>query len=542
MSFHSAEITRQHLKFILLIVAAVMLVYSNSLGNGFILDDYPHIIENVFITQWNSILHVFTTDLFHFSPQITNFYRPLQVLSYMLDYSFWQYNAFGYHLTNMLLHLFNSILVYMLIWMMSKNKKLSFMTGLLFAVHPIHTQAVTYISGRADPMAAFFMLTGLIAYIRSRDIRERSKEKTFFNVISIVCFVCALLSKEISLIFPFLLMLYEYCFPQEKKETRRFPGYFLFFLFLGGYLYLRLSFLWFTGPDASTHGEGLSLRLLTVPKIIISYIWLLIFPVKLHIDRYVPWVESFLCVEVIIPGLILCVIGAAVAALRQYSKLLFFFTLWFFLLLFPTLNIIPVNAAQAEHWLYLPSVGFFVIIAFFIDKSIKSKRYVFRGGAVLLLTAFLLSLSIATIRRNSDWSNEIEFYKKTIEYSGQWNIDRTNCNLALAYYRDGQYDKAMEQAKETLKINPDYPEALCLIGVLYGTNKEYDKSIEALKKAIEVLPGYVKAYNNLGITYAKKGELVQAIEVWKKIIEYDPDYVPAEINIIKAKKMLKNQE
>ena len=152
---------------IYLIIAISVIVYGNSLGSSPLWDDYGIIFENKYIREisFNNIKAIFTSIIF-------NAYQPFYSLSFMIDYSIWQLNPFGYHLTNLFFQILNSIMVYKIINLILNNKTVSLMTCLLFAVHPIHVESVTWISGRKDVLSMFFFLTSFYLFIRYRNNGE----------------------------------------------------------------------------------------------------------------------------------------------------------------------------------------------------------------------------------------------------------------------------------------------------------------------------------------------------------------------------------
>ena len=193
-----------------LIILLGFTVYANSLKGGFIWDDAALVRDNAFIKDWSKAGHLLVENIG--SGAFTEFssYRPLQMLSYSLDYSVWKLDVFGYHLTNILLHLLSALLVYWLISLLFSKPSLSFLTSILFVAHPVHTEAVSYISGRSDTLCAIFMLLCLVYYIK-----EGSLGNGMVSLLIPLTYVLALLSKEYALITPALLLVYNYSFKKK---------------------------------------------------------------------------------------------------------------------------------------------------------------------------------------------------------------------------------------------------------------------------------------------------------------------------------------
>ena len=546
LSFYLAPWRWKKWQSILFMVVILTIIYSAALNNPFIWDDYFHVVENTFIKDWRYIPQIFTSDVFFFAPQRSNFYRPLQSLSYMIDYTVWKLNPLGYHLTNVLIHLFNIILIYLLLSKLFQNRFVPFLSAFFFTIHPLQTSAVSYIAGRADLLLTFFCLCSLSLYFESQHATSGGMRGRLYYVVSIIAFIFALLSKEAALIFPIFLVVFDYFFPvKEKSHTARYKKivrYLPFFIAAALYLILRITVLHFPLENIAPADVTLYQRIITAPQIIISYMGLLLIPLDLRMERVVSLSPSFLRQEVILP--LIALISLFVFAIRgvRRSPGILFGLLWFFIFLIPTLNIIiPLNAMMAEHWLYLSSVGFFMVISFLLHKGLNTKYGVLKvviSGLIITSSAYYC---LRTYQRNIEWGNEILFFEKILQHSGGWDIDRVHMNLAKAYYRQEKYDLAKQEVKQTLEINPRYFEAYCLLGVLSGGEGDYDTSIKYLQEAIRMNPSYVAAYHNKAITYAKMGKLRLAVAEWEKALKLNPYYRPAQVNIEKARRLIGNE-
>jgi hypothetical protein len=512
-------------KIILLIIILGTVVYANTFKNSFVWDDKFLITNNEYIKDWSHIQEIFKINLFHSAIREGNFYRPIQSLSLMFDYSLWRLNPFGYHLTNLLLHILNAILIYFLIEIISRNKKISLITSLLFLVHPIHTEAVTYISGRA--LLAFYL------YIRSITLKRSTP-----YLGSLLFFLLALLSKEIALIFPLILFLYDCCFSKPSRpKYRHLP----FLIILGVYLFVRF-FLLDSLIRLSITGKGsLYLRLLTMPKVIISYLRLLFLPLNLHMERRIPLVTSFFEPPVLISLILLILIGILTLKMFKHSRIILFSIAWFFLNLVPVSNIVPLNARMAEHWLYLPSLGFFLFLAIGIADILEKKKFI-----IIFFILILAFYSTLTIRRNRDWKDELTFYQNTLKYS-PWSAKVHN-NLGLIYLKEGEYDKAREEFKKLIELKPNSAKGHYSLGRVYAKREEYDKAIDKYKRALKFNPDYsvkVRCHHKIGLIYKKRGELDKAVIEWERILELFQDYEGIKLDkseIGKVIELLKENE
>lgn len=569
------QIDRNYKNIILIVVILGVIIYANSFGNSFVWDDTSLIVKNDLIRNWRYIPEIFTSHLYHSKCAHSNFYRPVLSLSFLFDYSIWKLNPFGYHLTNTLLHIFNAILIYFLISSISNNKKMASITSLLFVVHPIHTEAVTYISGRADPLATLFFLLSILLFIKHAHYVKIGKIYLYAG--SVAAFILAVLAKETALILPLILILYDRCFaPKERNPRFRKKTKLRYLPYLIGivlYIYWRILILGLTYESSMPY--DLYSRLLTASKVIISYIGLLFLPFNLHMERFVPISSSFFELPVLFSIASLAIISIIIINSYKRSKIVFFSCLWFFIALLPVSNILPLNAIMAEHWLYLPSIGFFVIMAMGIVKIAQWKisflpTDILRGLTVLLFAALFVFYSGLTIKRNPDWKDNLTVFEKNLESSPNSAI--AHYHLGFVYHEKEIYDKAIYYYKEALKIepgyaeihnnlggiyndkgmtndavaelrqaikaDPNYAEAHNNLGIIYNSIGMYKEAINELEKAVSLNPAYVKAHYQLGIAYSNIGEADKAIKEWERVFELNPDNESVRLKIEKAKKML----
>ena len=528
---------RGNVRSLVIIILLGIIVYSNTFGNSFLWDDEVLVVKNSYIKNWKHLPHLFTRDLFYGRWKLGNYYRPLQSLSYLTDYSLYELNPAGYHLTNLLFHLFNAILIYGILNLIQKNKKVSLLTALLFVVHPIHTQAVTYISGRADPMVAFFIFSGFYLYIRSIDLDK----KTYYFA-SLALFVFALLTKEIAIVFPFLLLLYDFVFPRRSRaKTEGFLKYryFTLFLILGLYVALRYSVLNFAEGVPSLGSAGLSSRLLSMPRVIFAYLGLLFLPLGLHMEREVPLANSLLEPSVLLSLILLILIGITIVRTYRHSRIIFFASVWFFLALLPMCNIMPLTTLMSEHWLYIASLGFFMILAIGLaalsELKIGASRKFWRIFVLLSAIAIFAFYSFLTLRRNLDWKDGLTLCRNTLKYSP--GNERVHNNLGNIYLREGRHGKAEDEYREALKLDPYLSEAYHNLGIIYSGRKEYDRAIEEYKEALKLNPGLLETHYNLGIVYYKQGEKEMALSQLKEALRL----FPGNEDIIEALERIKEE-
>ncbi|MFH1857809.1 MAG: hypothetical protein ABH845_02765, partial [Candidatus Omnitrophota bacterium] len=339
------------------------------------------------------------------------YFRPLQILSYQIDYRLWHLNPSGFRLTNILLHWFVALSAYQFISLVSGQKMLALFSSMVFCVHPVNTSVVAYISGRADALAALFILLSFICWIKASNFDGRW-------ILSIVFFVFSLFSKEVAVALPVFLLGYELLFRKGSKSLKRS------FLKLAPFLAMLFIYLlvrtWNVGPGRlQPFNVSFPAFLLTVSKILFLYAAMLLFPHPLYLGHDTALATS------LHPGALLFFAGlffAAVLSIWFYkrSKDALFFSIWFFLFLFAQFGFMHADhvgrVLTAEHWAYLPSIGFYFVMGSLIrqfvhkifgNRALGSGAQIAGGGVVGLLTLLCI---VGTVRANRYWMSELLLY------------------------------------------------------------------------------------------------------------------------------------
>ncbi|MDB4349740.1 tetratricopeptide repeat protein [Omnitrophica bacterium] len=512
-----------------LIILLGLAVYANSLDGEFLWDDLHLIEENVHIKDWSNISDIFTKDTRGVSGGRTFYHRPIQMLTYMVDHFLWGLNVNGYHLTNILLHIMAALCLYWLINILYSDRALSLITSALFVVHPVHTEAVAYISGRTDPLAAFFILLCIISYMK----HLASKGAGAYSIM-LLSYALALLSRESSLVLPLLLFLCYYSFfgintsilATEKRVAHKQLLPILAITFI--YIFLRFTVLSSLLPDTSTNAT-LFKRTPGFFAAIIDYIRILFLPVDLHME-YGNKLFSIIDPKVILGVSISSLLLVYAFKKKSSDSLVSFSICWFFMALLPVSNIYPVGAYMAEHWLYLPSIGFFLILAKSLLRLYRTER--FKIVAVGLLIVLLTFYSYLTVKQNSYWREPITFYKRTLRYAPKsW---KTYNNLGMVYSSMDNNRDAVRMFEKAIEVNPKNVEAYYSLGHIYYNTDRMQEAISQFKKAIEIDPEHVRAYNSLGVVHASINAREEAIRLFKKALEIGADYAPAHRNLAKA--------
>jgi tetratricopeptide (TPR) repeat protein len=510
---------------VLLIIALGFGVYANTLGGKFIWDDELLVRDNVFVKDWSHRLAaIFTSSVSQGTAEKFIVYRPLQILSYAFDYHFWRLDPTGYHLANIFLHVASALGIFWLLLVLFENVALSLGASLLFVVHPVHTGAVSYISGRADPLALVFLLLAFIFYVKE----SRGEKRFFFYVSMLVAYAASLLSRETGLVLPFLLLAYHGFLKQRPRLRSLAPVFFLAVAYVALRTTLLRSFL---RDDAYTIQLGQ--RLPGVLVAFVQYLRLLCWPRHLHMQysqRLFSYVDPLFFI-----GLAMLA-GLAFFAWRRRGRdpVVCFGVAWFLIAWLAISNIFPLNAYMAEHWLYLPSIGFFLVLGHLFSVGFQDKQK--RVLALTALAGLCVFYGALTIRQNSYWQTPQVFFERTLAYAP--DSPRILRNLGRIYLDQGRYQEAVTLYQRALTVTPDEPELYIDLGGVYEqmgekdrANSEYQRALALYEK--EVGRGEISAvtHNNLGFLYAKAGDLDRARDAFKKAIAMDPYFVDAHNNL-----------
>lgn len=547
---------------ILLVSALAVITFLNSLDNAFVYDDVFTITNNYFIRDWGNFPALFTHDYFNSSGEVT--YRPVVTLSYFIDYSIWRLNPLGFHLTNILLHTISAILVYTLLSRIVRNRVVPFLTGILFAAHPILTEAVNAVSYREDLLAAVFFLVSLLLFIQSTFRNLHSKIRNYLYPLSLFSYLLALCSKEMAITLPCIIILFDWVFGGTNRIKKNAVKFYLGFMLISGF-YLFLRFVWLHNPvekQLMHPGNSFLVNLLTMPKILGSYIKLLFFPVCFNADYIVPHTKNPLAATFICSIALLSAIGVITYRLYNHARHLFFFLLWFFVTLVPTMNIIPIANIMAERYLYLPSVGFCTVLsciligirrqacAFVLRKDGKMGRG--KNGSLnftapylpnrsnsnpnralsvfttcLILTPAVL-YSLSSIKRNEIWRDQLTFWSKTIEASP--DSSRARNNLGMIYLQEDKTDSAIREFQTAIAIESD-PEYHHNLGMAYQKKGRGEEALEEYHHVLAVNPNSAITHNNMGNIFIDKGNLDEGISKFKEAIQLKPNYYDAHFNL-----------
>ena len=527
-------------------------LYLNSLNNSFHFDDSIHIVDNPYIKN----LSDFSLFLQGIKAHST-WHRILPTLSFAINYHFNKLHPLGYHLVNLMLHIFAGILVYFISRILlslalqkpgtpsqgdrdPENREidlLSLLTAVIFVSHPIQVNTVTYIVERNEGLAGLFYLLSFFLFLKGSIAAGRQRVLLLSG--SGFSFLCSALSKEIGLTLPVILILFDFIFICRGREDilRRIKFYLPVLLFLSVYLlfFLDGGLLWMFTKGSEGWRWTPRENLLTQANVMIQYFKLLLLPLPqwLNADHDF-WVSRtlFEYPTVLSVSIVLFLLTSAVILVRK-NKLISFSIFFFFFVLAPTSSIIPIWDMVVEYRLYLPIFAFALVLALFFHylyrlsthhMSLKIAQRVVVGIAVFVLGFY----SVVTIERNKVFKDELTLWTDAAKKSP--NKTRTKANLITAYNnlgvyyrRAGAYDKAIEILKTAIQIAGDDPAIYNNLGIAYIGKKDFDQAIAEFKQVIYYRPGYAKAHENLGKALAMRDLIDEAFQEIREAIRIDPE-------------------
>jgi len=510
---------------VFLIVVVSLFIYGNTLRNSFIYDDQRIIEECEFIQSWKNLPDLFNVRYFDSSGEMT--YRPTVSFTYLVDYTFWKLNSVGYHLTNVIIHSINGILLFFLMLNIFKKHSISLICSLLFVTHPVATEAINAVCFREDLLALSFSILSFIFYLKGR---ESSGSYPRYYLGSCCFFLLAVFSKENAFsLFP-ILCAYDIFLAKTKDRADRERLMFYFIFAAAVVFYLAIRFYFLKNPDEPPFAiEPFFYRLLSMSRMIVLYIKLFLFPLRLSAEYVYTFSTSLLDIRALLSIMVVVAILFISKVLYRYNNRISFGIWWIFLSLVPVLNIIPLFNPVAERYAYFALPGYCMMLVLVMEMVYSRVRGSMRFIAISFLGLLLIFYSVRTVIRNSDWRTPIMLYERTLKQCP--NSARFLNNLGLEYGDSGKHKKAIELFKKAMQNDPDYAYAYYNIGRVYDAMKNYNKSIESYTKAIDIDPEYKKAHYNLGIVYGKAGKPEKAIALYKKAIELDPQYTNALYNL-----------
>lgn len=513
-----------------LIVLAGALCYLNALGNGFVFDDSAY-LSSPLVRQFRP-LAAFLQSSIH-----PDLYRPLTLLSLAWDFHYYGDQPLGYHLSSLLFHLLNALLVFQLSYYVLKQQSAALLAALFYVLHPLQTEVVSWISSRGDLLMSLFFLAGLLCHIRMRTRRGRALAWFLYG--------CSILSKESGFVLPAVAYCYDALFAAPDRPFRHLFSFTRAWLVRHwGYalvLVLALALRWNAAEAAEpvsanflADADAVS-RLLTLPAVLLRYLLLIVFPLHLSADysyASIPLVRTPLD-PYFIAGFLTA--GALLyLPLRASSPPLVFSAAFGWLAFLPASNLLVLApSGMAERYLHpvMPALALLFGLAA-KTWSLKQTTLRYRIAGSALAAVLLLLMAVRTIDRNRDWASDYALFSAVVALYP--DNARARENLAHAHYQQGNVRKAVEHYKRAIAINPHRVRPYYNLGLLYNAEGQYRAAIRVFKAALELNPDHAGVHYNTGLAYQKMGRHAAAIPHYEKTLRQSPDHARAVFNLGRA--------
>lgn len=493
---------------VLLIVLALcaFLPYANTLFNAFVYDDNTQVLNNPYIQSFRHLREIFTTTVWSYVgvQGVTNYYRPMMILGYLVCYQIFGPLAYGFHLVNVLLHMGAVCVLFLMSARMFGNRILAFVAAVLFALHPVHTESVAWIAAVTDLELTFFYLLTFWFFLRMA--KPRGGRCDLMQLGLVGSFVLAMLSKEQALTLPLLATVYEHFYRGDRAETTRVQKlhrYGFLWLLAGAYLLFRIRFFGAIAPVLQISDLTWTQTALSSIALVGQYLGKLLWPVELC-AFYVFHRSTSLADPRVLAGAVgiaLCV--AAFVFLWRRARLASYALVWFFVTLAPVLNPRWMAAnVFTERYLYLPSVGFCWLAAWgwlWLWEKSSTQQLVSREVLVGVLGVVSALYALRIVTRNRDWRDDIRLYTKTLAVSpDSYHIHN---NLGTVYWKRGDAPAAEREWRIALSLSPDNAILLNNLGLAHSKREEYEEAVGYFQRAMRRKPKYTDPHLNLGVTY-----------------------------------------
>ena len=517
---------------LLVVCAAVLAAHWPALSaQSLSFDDDQYLLENQLVQNpsWTSARR-FLTEVLEPS-SVEGYYQPLAMISLMLDYAMGGRpdNLTPFHITSLCLHIINTSLVIVLLYMLFDKVWPAIIVGLLFAVHPMTVESIPWVGERKTLLAAFFALSCLILYVR---FTRKSNWRLYISCL--IMYVLALMSKPTSLPLPALMLLMDY-WPLRRLKQRAVVEKLPFFV-IGGIsaivTYVSQSRTSFTALPSEYHPGHIPLVLC---HNIIFYLYKIIWPVNL--SSHYPFPRPLAISDpMVLAGVIgTCVLLVLLLISLRWTRALLTGWLFFFVAIFPTMGVIGfTNVIASDKFAYLPSVGLLMVLAWLLGRlwTRVSGSLAHRIIIVVFILAVATSESIATRRYLVHWQTTEGLYKYMLGLTP--NVSILHFNYANALREKGQLDRAIKHFNNALRINPRYSEARSNLGLSFLEVGKYDEAIKHFNEALRLKPNLPNTINNLAVALREQGKINEAIKKWKKALEIEPSHPYAHFNMGRA--------
>ncbi len=506
-----------------ILVVSVILLYLSVFNNPFVWDDFFVVVKNTYVHNGN-LLNFFSENTYSGSGSLGANWRPFMLSVFSALWHFWGGWTVPYHSASIFLHAINALLVFVFFKKnFTERYWPAFLSALLFAVHPLQTQAIVYIAGFGDPLSAFFILSGAIFYLKAEEDEE--KRRGYLGV-SWLCLLFAFFSKENSVMMLGLLFLADFFFSNKKETFREKLKHSLkkitpFFLLFACYIVARTTFLNFM-PNVynSSFSTSFIERVLVFFSTITDYFRLIFVPLHLHMEHTVYEVRSLFEPKAFIGFTIIASFFALIISQWKKRPEVTFGLSWFLIAYSPNANLfMPNTNLFGEHWLYLSLPGLFFVIFCLGEEFLFSRRFFL--VAVFSLFAWIGWISFLTVNRNFDWETPIGILEQTHREEPK----KVQATIVLgSLYRDkGEYEKALGIYAEAVSSDPNDFMVYAERADLYKKLGDSKNMIADMERSVQNSVTYSPSFDSLLTYYQKNKEFDKAEKLLNDRLHQEKD-------------------
>lgn len=524
---------KQNIPYIILTVI-VMAIYANTLGHGFVWDD------RIFVSHRSGVYKEFDLAAIFFTLSANGLeYLPVRDVSYALDFALWGSNPAGFHFSNILLYLLNVMVIYALTLRLGEqcqrsfnhetsagSRTTAFLTAALFAVHPLHGEAVNFITARNALLCGLFFFLTCHTYLHY--LSTSAGKRRGWYLAAFIFFALALFSKATAIILPLILVICTYAFRRPKQLSGWLPLLPFAVLSVGGFfLFKHVATLnrIIASQDEAETTAAIMAKFAMALQIPFFYLYKMLIPVNYSVDYDMKQFGSTLT-DPLVAGSLLLLIGLATAVrlLKRQRSFLAFCAVWYLLSLLPVLHLFPTNPVVADRYAFLPSYPvFFLLSAGYVTLTRRFPR-----GQLLCAAIVLSALALAAGLHNRIWKSDRSLWEYTAKTSPHSAVAHVNLARIL-FIEENEYAAGLQAAKKAQQLYPRDTNYDVFQGVLHLRGNDPQSAIIDFNRALERSDGHVETLVNLATAYQLLGDRTKAIYYLQRAVNSPEPYAPGDL-------------
>lgn len=520
---------------IILVLTITFVAYVGTIGYQFVYDDIGQIVENPSVKSWDYVPRYFTDHIWaHMGPQVPgNYYRPVFMVWMFVSYMLFGLNAAWWHLATILVHVGVTFMVYLLARRLLKDEWIAVMTALIFGLHPVHIETVAWVAGVTEPLLALFLIPAFLFYLNWRgsvSSTAAKRDRRKWLAASLAFYAVAVFEKETGLVLPMLIFVYEWLYNAGESQKVSFAARVRNCMKVAA-PYLALSVVYLVVRTIALKGLGhtitplpLTTIVFTWPLLLWSYMKMLVWPVGLSVFYDTPYVTSPGFGNLVLPLVAIAFVASLLLMWSRKAKVVAFACAMIALPMLPLLNLSVFSPGEIVHdrYLYLPSIGFSMLIALALKRIGSGQARLFGRPAFQVMAALVLTvlLGITTAAQNSYWASDFLLYYRGVAIAP--NNDMARNNLATELQKREMYDEAIVLYEQVLAHNPAYWLANYNLGCIYYKFGRYEEAEKQLLRSLELHQLDSDQFTRLALVYLKTGRLDESAGLLRRAIEMRP--------------------